>query len=116
MNWKAILGLGLTGALPPALALMLGGSPIVAAIAWTVLAALAWVPAILWVREPRPFVALVLVGVIAGVVAGVIDAVTLGDPMAFVIALVIGAAWGALFGLVAVGVRKLRSKRAAAMA
>ena len=101
MNWKLVVPLGLTGALPPALALWMGGSPVVAALAWTVLAAAIWVPAVLWAKEPKPFLALVAVGVIAGVVAGIIDAATLGDPMLFVMALVIGAVWGALFGGVA---------------
>ena len=110
MNWKVVVPLGLTGALPPALALMMGGSPIVAAIAWTVLAAALWIPAILWTKEPKPFLALIAVGVIAGVVAGIIDTVTLGDPMLFVMALIIGAVWGALFG----GIAHLIARRRAA--
>ena len=109
MNWRVVVPLGLTGALPPVLALWMGGSPIVAAVAWTVLAAAVWVPAMVWTREPKPFVALLVVGVLAGVVAGSIDAVTLGDPMLLVMAIVIGAAWGALFGGIAHFIAKRRA-------
>lgn len=109
MNWRVIVPLGLTGALPPVLAMWMGGSPIVAAVAWTLLAAFVWVPAILWAKEARPFLALVAVGVVAGVVAGLIDAVTLGDPMLLVMALVIGTIWGALFGGIATWIARRRA-------
>lgn len=109
MNVK-LFAIGLTGAIPPLLALALGlTSPLVLIVAWTALAALVWVPLVVRAKAPRPFLTLLGVGVVAGVAAGIVDALTTGDPMLFGMALVIGTVWGALFGAVALGWNRMRA-------
>ena len=116
MHWKLLVPLGLTGIAPPLATYALGGNPAIAAVLWTLLAAIVWVPLVLRAKEPSPFVAVLVVGVIAGVAAGVVDLAMSGDPMLLAMAIVIGAVWGALFGAIALGVRRWQRGRSGATA
>jgi hypothetical protein len=101
---------GFTGFAPPLLAIALGGNPIVALVAWTVVAAAVWVPLVLRRAPARPVFATTVIGLVAGVCAGIVDAaydmmfvtgsLATGAQL-FAFALVLGLVWGALFGAVA---------------
>lgn len=110
MNWKIVVGLGLTGALPPAIAFAAGLGPALVLALWTALAALVWIPVMLRTHADRLFVGMLVVGVIAGIAAGIVDAATTGDPMLLVFGVVVGTVWGALFGGIALGIRRFSAR------
>lgn len=119
--------LGLTGFAPPSIALAFAGSaaaPLVAIVAWTVLAAAVWVPYVLRHAPSRTLASTTVVGVVAGVCAGIVDAsydmmfVTgsvATSAQLFAFALALGLVWGALFGGIAwlIARRRGASARAA---